>query len=97
MNSQQPNFEHFKTILYKHIKNSPDFLFSALGGEFIGFNKKLDKQKNVLNDIIDRIDIRMVSSIVNNTKNVIKYPYWLVNNQYVICDNDSGYLDLIRL
>jgi hypothetical protein len=88
--------DKIKTIIYNHIVNTSEFNFSFFGGEFKSHLLKVKEGKEKLNSLLDNIDIRSISIILENNPQ-IKVPKWVKLKQYVIDYNRSNQLDFIRI
>jgi hypothetical protein len=94
MNTEQPNFEKLKTVIYQHIAKNPKFEFSLLGGEFKSMYVKRKEALIKVNNLLDNMDIRSIDSVLSNIPNEL-IPLWYSKKAYIIDYNEKGFLDFI--
>ena len=102
MKTTQPNFDQFKSILFKTIWNDNYYnsgikVLIATIGDFKSYHKKEDELVKEFKQWLSNIDIRQVPVLVKAlTEEGYKLPRWLVKGRYFIDYTEEGNIDLIK-
>lgn len=103
MNTNQPNFEHVKSLFLNAFVNSnratTQLLLESLDGKLRPhFSQRHQEFKKEFNQWLDRVDIRQASVLIDIlVENGISVPKWMSEKRFVIDYNNHSFLDLIQL
>jgi hypothetical protein len=103
MTTNQPHFEHLKSIFFNAFVNSDKATFHLLLNSLDGklrphFSLRHQEFKKEFNQWLDRVDIRQASVLIDVLNEIdVSIPKWMREKNFVIEYNNHSFLDLIQV